>query len=93
MQSGSAGNGAGWLVHTLVLTSNEVTHYKNTELIETFSAQFNTPSSGGVMRLGLEINDNSKVAMSVAALAGWNRALQPSELTQVQSYWAQRFGL
>eukprot|EP00045_Choanoeca_perplexa_P016798 m.231229 g.231229 ORF g.231229 m.231229 type:complete len:1548 (-) comp17363_c0_seq1:115-4758(-) len=90
VQSGSAGDGAGWLIQTVVLKNGDVSHYKNSQLLETFSATFNTPV-GGQMRLGVEINGGSKVEMSTAAIAAWNRALAPSEVNQIVQHFAQRY--
>jgi methionine synthase I (cobalamin-dependent) len=90
VQSGSPGNGAGWLIQTVVLKNGAVTHYKNSQLLESFSVTFNTPA-GGQMRLGVEINGGGRVDMETAAIAGWNRALGPSEVTQMVQHFAQRY--
>lgn len=91
MQTGVAGKGAGWLVQTVTLQSGVVYHWKNQVQIETQAQPWNT--ANGQVRLGAEQNLGSKVAMQVAEIAVYNRALTSNERTTVVAYLMSKYNL
>jgi len=82
--SGTAGNGAGWMTHGVVLEGGAFTHYKDGAVINTGSHTFATGSTR--IRLGVELDDDPKVKMQVAEILVYDRALSSFELQQVEDY-------
>ena len=78
------GEGAGWLTQAAVYSNGNLTHYLNGTQIDSGTHTFDTGSAG--IRLGIELNDRTKLDMDVAELLVYNRALSASERQQVQSY-------
>ena len=80
------------MVQTVVLKSNVMSHYKDQELIESYTLGYLTAADGHI-RMGVEINDWSKLDMDVAAVAAWDRALESSERQQVVDHFKSYYGL
>lgn len=87
--SGSAGNGAGWMVQSVVLNSSSVRHYKNGALIDNFTHVYDTLPVK--LRLGVELNHAAFSEFSVAEILVYDRALSEQERGQVESYLQQTY--
>ncbi|MFW7413411.1 PQQ-dependent sugar dehydrogenase [Demequina sp. SO4-18] len=83
------GNGAGWLVQSVVYDSTTFTHYADGIEIDSGTHRFNT--SGDRMILGAEIDGTPYVDMDVAAVLVYNRALGAAEHDEVSSYLDQKY--
>lgn len=78
------GRGAGWLVQSAVLSSGNLTHYLNGEVIASRAASFSTVINRIV--LGAEIDHNPAMDMQVAAVYVYDRALNSTEISAAHDY-------
>ena len=90
-RSTTVGVGAGWLVQSAVVENDELTHFKDGQEIDSNSQVYAT--SDGRIRLGAELDDNRRMAMDVAEILVYDRALSQSEIQMVEAYLqTQYFG-
>ncbi len=82
--SSTAAEGAGWQVHSVVVSGNVMSVYRNGELIDVQPHVFNTVLSEIV--LGGDINGPGSVAMSAAAVFVYDRALDATDRGEVEAY-------
>jgi hypothetical protein len=87
--SGQPGTGQGWLIQSAVVQNNQLQHYRNGTLIDTRTKSYNTLADRIV--LGAEIDNSPQVAMNVAAVLVYNRALTPTEQQQIQTYLTTKY--
>ncbi len=87
--SGTAGIGAGWLTQSAVLSDGVATMYKNGEAIGTKTHAYDTAVSRLV--IGQEISNLGFLVGDVAAVLIYDRALSPSERSDVEEYLAAKF--
>lgn len=87
--SDEIGPGSGWLIEAAHYQGNTVTHYLNGIQVDSDAHAFNTGSDR--LRLGVELNDRTKVDMDVAEVLVYNRALTPSEHAAVSAHLEQRY--
>jgi large repetitive protein len=78
------GTGSGWLVQSVVLKTDQISHYRDGTLIDSRSQSYNTVLNKLV--LGAELDSDPYLDMQVAAVLVYDRALTTSEQTQVQTY-------
>lgn len=83
--SKTPGEGVGWLVQTAVVDLGSLVMYADRERILTASHFFNTASDS--VRLGVNHNDKSHVAMDVAEIIAWDRALTEAEVMSTVTYF------
>ena len=88
-QTSEPGMGAGWLLQSVVLSGNELSHYKDGTLISTASGSFDTVVDRIV--IGAEIDSSPYVDMDVAAVLLYDRALSNSERAEVEAYLQQKY--
>ena len=85
-----AGNGAGWLVQSAVLSGTSLTHFKNGAVIDTKEgASFNTVLDR--MIIGAEIDSDPYLVMDVAAVLLYDRPLSETERQQVETYLQDKY--
>jgi hypothetical protein len=90
--SGVNGPDQGWGVHGVVSDSASVRHYFGGDLLETLSKSgYSFATTDENIRLGVEHNDGSKVAMEVAEVLVYNRALSESERQLVEGYLQAKY--
>jgi len=87
--SGNAGTGQGWLVQSAVVSSGQLSHYQNGNLIDSRTHTYNTALDA--MVLGAELDSSPFVDMQVAAVLVYDRALSTAEQAQLQSYLQTRY--
>ncbi|TGD73950.1 PKD domain-containing protein [Mangrovimicrobium sediminis] len=87
--SGVQGTGAGWLLQTALLESDQLSHYLDGLLIDSRSHTYNTVIYN--MVLGAELDGSPSVDMQVAAVLVYNRALTESERLQVEGYLYDKY--
>ena len=83
------GNGAGWLLQTAVLDGASLIQYKDGELIGSSSASFDTVLDR--FAIGEEIDGSPDLAMDVAAVLVYDRALSAVERAGVEAYLQQKY--
>jgi len=88
-QAPVVGENAGWLRQTVITSSSSFAHYKDGTLIDSGSHTWATGTSK--VRLGVEIDDSPKIAMEVAEILVYDRALSDAERQQVESYFEQQY--
>ena len=84
------GTGAGWMVQSAVVDDQVLYHYRNQELIDTRAHTFATDASGRLV-IGAELDGSPHVAMDVAAVLVYDRALSEAERQGVESYLASKY--
>lgn len=84
------GLGEGWLVQSVVLNADTLSHYRDGSLIDSFVHGYTTQPEKIV--IGAEIDGAPKVSMQVAAALVYDRALSESERQQVESYLQNKYG-
>ena len=82
-------NDFGWVVHAAAVQSNQIRQYVNGELVETHDHTLNT--QGGSFRIGAQIDNTDRVAMDVAEVLVYNRALTAQEQQLVNRYLTDTF--
>jgi hypothetical protein len=82
--SSEQGTGSGWLVQSVVLASDQLSHYQGITLIGSESHTYNTVLIN--MVLGAELDSSPYVDMQVAAVLVYDRALTESEQSEVLAY-------
>lgn len=83
------GTGVGWMTHSVVLESNAFTHYKNGAVINIDANTFNTTPS--LFVVGAELNSNPFVAMDIAEIIIYDRALSEVERDQIEQHLQERY--
>lgn len=84
--TGVAGTGQGWMIHSAVVRGGVVEHYKNGQLIDSFSHAFDTQPSR--LMIGAELDNRPQVSMQLARALVYDRALTSAELAQMHDYLA-----
>ena len=79
------GEGAGWMVQSTVLQDGVLRQYADGQLIDQRHHVFDTAADGDLV-LGAEIDGSPHVAMRVAAVLVYRRALDPTERFAVETY-------
>lgn len=87
--STTPGVGAGWLVQTGLLNSGVATLYKDGAQIAQFNHAYNTTLTR--LAIGVELKDKGHIAMDVAAVLLYDRALSPSERAQIETYLTNKY--
>ena len=87
--AGVTGTGAGWMTQTVVLDSSNLRHYRDGGLIDDQNHTFDT--ADGRIMLGAEIDGNPPVAMDVAALVVYDRALSEAERLTMETYLQEKY--
>jgi len=82
--SSVVGQGAGWITHSVKYESGNFWHYRDGALIGSGMHAFATASDA--IRLGIEQNLNRKIAMDVAEVLVYDRALTETERQQIEDY-------
>ena len=87
------GVGAGWLVQSAVVDSNQFTHYENSTSIDSGTHEFDTEltADGSKFVIGEEIAELGYADMEVTEVLVYDRALSETERQQVQSYLNQKY--
>jgi len=78
------GTRGGWMTRAVTLEDGEFVHYMNGERYDSGTHDFDTRLARIVM--GVEIDQEPRVEMQVAAMLVYDRALDDSERSQVESY-------
>src|SRR5690606_22734444 len=78
-----------WLVHSALLSGNQLTQYLNGSPIGSATHTYATGTQG--IRLGEEINGGRNVPMDVAEILVYNRTLTAQERGTVDAYLASRY--
>jgi len=89
LDSNTAGIGAGWLVQSVVLDNGSAVLYKDGINIAQWTHSYNTVLDRFVV--GAEITDFGYLAMDVAAVLVYNRALDDLERVTVEAYLQNKF--
>lgn len=89
-RSTTQGSHRGWLVQSAKVESNQLFHYSNGKLIDQRSHVFNT-NANGTLVLGAELDSSPYLAMDVAAVLIYDRALSEEERMVVDSYLRQKY--
>jgi len=79
----------GWLVQSAVLDDNQLTHYRDSQVIDRATRTYNTIFDKVI--LGEEIDSSSSMDMQIAAFLIYDRALSASELDDVQTYLQTKY--
>ena len=88
--SSEPGTAAGWLVQSVVVSSEVATHYRANNVIGTHSVDnFNTSLNRIVV--GAEIDSSPAIDMQVAAIMAYDRALTSAEFDQLQAYLQEKY--
>lgn len=87
--STSAGLGAGWLIHSGLVSGGAASHYKDGALIGEFLHGYNTGL--GRFLIGADLGGAGHVGMEVAAILLYNRALNTAERADVGAYLQSRY--
>ena len=82
-------NGTGWLVQSAVLSSSQIEHYRDGELIDSAFHDFNTQATD--LKLAEEIGGLGFADMDVAAVLIYDRALSEMERHEVQAYLHSKY--
>jgi hypothetical protein len=88
--SDAQGIGAGWLVQSAVVASNQVTHYEGGTQIDSGTRAYATNLQTFV--IGEEIAGAGYADMEVAAVLVYDRALSDQERQQVEDYLDEKYG-
>ena len=83
------GTGAGWLIQSARLEDGALTHYLDGTEIDSSNHTYNTSLDRLVV--GAEIDNNPHLNMEVAGILVYDRALNPAELQQVNSYLEEKY--
>ena len=89
-RTSTPGTGAGWMVQSVVHGDGVLDHYKDSVLIDTQNHNFNSYANG-TLRLGSEVDGSPHVAMDLAAVVIYNRALSPTERLQAETYLTDKY--
>ncbi len=87
--SSTLGVGSGWLSQSIVLECNDFIHYKNGSAIENGTKVFETLVNKIV--LGEEIGAAGTIAIDIAAVLIYDRALSFSEQQTVEAYLQEKY--
>lgn len=88
-------NGVGWITHSAVFNSaGGWGHYVNgAQIAGSASTETLATNSGGSISLGREIDGSPLVAMGVAEIIVYNRALSDAERLNVEAYLHAQYGV
>lgn len=93
LTSTEAGEGAGWLTQSVIVSADNVTHYKDGVAIgtqtHTYQTRMDAPNSRLV--LGEELGGLGQSQMEFAAVLIYNRALTEIERLQVENYLSSKY--
>ncbi|MDX1418840.1 MAG: PQQ-dependent sugar dehydrogenase, partial [Rubricoccaceae bacterium] len=88
--STEVGTGAGWLVQSVIVANDAVTHYKDGAVVDAFTHTYNTDPERIV--LGEEIaGAGDGEAMALAAVLLYDRALSETERQQAEAFLQQKY--
>jgi glucose/arabinose dehydrogenase/uncharacterized beta-barrel protein YwiB (DUF1934 family) len=79
----------GWMVQSAVVSSNQVTHYKDGSQIDQYTHEYATDPQKLV--IGAELDEDPSVDMEVAEAVVFDRALSDAERQQVRDYLQQKY--
>lgn len=88
-KSTADGEGTGWLSQGVVLEAGQLTHLRDGEVVDSRSHVWDT--AGDRLRLGAEIDDEPHIALDVAEILIYDRALDPTELQLIETYLRQKY--
>lgn len=78
-----------WVIHSAVLSANQLSHYMDGTRISTFGHTYATGNA--LLRLGRNLDDTSFVKMDVAEVLVFGRALADSERAQLETHLQQTY--
>lgn len=81
--------GAGWLTQGVVVEAGSFVHLLDGEVVD--GGQHSWDTLGNLLRLGVEIDGDPHIAMEVAEVLVYDRALDLTERQQVESYLRQKY--
>ncbi|MEM6253280.1 MAG: Ig-like domain-containing protein, partial [Cyanobacteria bacterium P01_D01_bin.156] len=84
-----AGTGQGWLVQSIKLESGSLTQYKDGNLIDTATVDYDT--SLAQLLIGSELDGSPFLDMDVASVVTYDRALSEAERLQVENFLQNRY--
>ncbi|MEM7165196.1 MAG: immunoglobulin domain-containing protein [Planctomycetota bacterium] len=87
--SSEPGSGAGWIVHSATLQAAILSHYRDDILLAQVIHGFSTTTDRAV--LGVDIDGDPFVAMQVAEVLVYDRALTPIERDTVYAYLRAKY--
>ncbi len=87
--STTPGVGQGWMVQSGLLSGGTATLYRNGASVASFSHKYNTILTR--LAIGQEIGGAGHIAMDVAAVLVYNRALSEAERAQVNAYLSNKY--
>ncbi|MEM8946763.1 MAG: Ig-like domain-containing protein [Planctomycetota bacterium] len=87
--SAEPGVSEGWLVQSAVLSSNNLDHYRDGQLVDTAFHAFSTQTTD--LQIGEEIDGLGFADMDVAAVLIYDRALTEMERQEVQAYLHSKY--
>lgn len=76
---------AGWIIQTVLYQSGRLVHAMNSTVVDQRDHRFDTDPAGWI-RVGVEHNDDRNVAMDVAEVIVYDRALSSEELATLENY-------
>lgn len=83
------GVGAGWLIQSIVLDSDTLTHFKDGVLIDTQSHTFDTTTT--MLRLGIELNGANAAQLELVEVLIYDRALSTAQRQSVENYLGGKY--
>ncbi len=84
--------GTGWHLQSVVYTGTTFEHFRDGTVIDTQTHTYNTHPAGW-LRVGSEINDGNFVAMDLAEVLVYDRALTATERAASEAYLSTKYGL
>ena len=87
--SSEQGTGAGWLIQSAVLSSNQLEQYRDGRVIDSAFHSFNTQATD--LKIAEEIDGLGFADMDVAAVLIYDRALTEAERHEVQAYLFSKY--
>lgn len=93
--SNVAGDGAGWLTQSVIVSGSSVTHYQDGGLIDSFTQTYNTilSQSDSKIVIGEEIGGLGYSQLEIGAVLMYDRALSDSERLEVEQYLNAKYFL
>lgn len=91
--SSTAGAGQGWQLQSVVLESNQLSHYADGMLIDSWTHAYNTRNDAPQSKivLGQALDETGYSQLEVAAALVYDRALSASERQQVEAYLNEKY--
>ena len=89
--SETQGSDAGWLVQSVVVGGGELLHFADGQLIDQAVHTFATEVPTGTLMIGAELDGSPFLAMDVAAVLLYDRALSPMDRSAVETYLREKY--